>query len=51
MKKLLANIFYAVLLALPFEASAQDWSLSVNAADLANLATINVDAGIAVDRH
>lgn len=51
MKKLFANIFYAVLLALPFEASAQDWSLSINAADLANLATMNVDVGIAVDRH
>ena len=51
MKKLFANIFYAVLLTLPLEVSAQDWSLSVNAADLANLATVNVDAGIAVDRH
>ena len=51
MKKLFANIFYVVLLALPFEVSAQDWSLSVNATDLANLATMNVDAGIAVDRH
>lgn len=51
MRTLFKGIFYAVFLILPAKMSAQDWSLSVNAAELANLATLNVDAGVAVDRH
>ena len=51
MKKLFATILCAVLLILPSDVFAQDWSLSVNVADLADLATVNADVGIAVDRH
>lgn len=36
---------------LPFRASAQKWAVSTNAADYANLGTVNASGSVAVARH
>lgn len=39
------------LIILPLLASAQQWSVGVNALDLANVGTLNIEASVAASRH